>query len=689
MLLLLAPQTGGDFSTLRATVRGKPGAFVRASQDLNRASLDRSRLDEYLTAVQRISDRDPKSLHETSVLLARSLNIKLDKECFDKPSEQQAPCLMQNTDQLVLEDGHSQSMVSALTSGPGSDLIGTLSTTRIAGAGAYSPYVGAVMDMARIMENLHTAQYQYIPALSVMKADTVELKLNNPPSFRKPKSVMVVGLPAVEAAQFPPLRPVDAKQTFCLQKPGLVLPAEGAPLVFSSRLAHHLVLQLKGKSGQAVELAAKADPMRGGLAIDTKLLPNAELGTELMGTVRGQWGFQSFDGPGFRLQSAQPGNWTVPDGDKSALIVGRDDVLHLQAGDAACVSEIVVKDQKGHALKADWKLAKPNELELKLPLKDAAAGPMSIVLKKYGINKPDELSLLAYSEPGHLDGLVIHAGDRQSVLRGTRLDEVASLDLKGMRFLPAGLARAGQKDELRLAAQTASADPLQVDEKVKAKVALKDGRVLEVQTTVAAPRPKVKLISKSVQAPARTAVRLATEDDLPQNGRLSFFMQAEAPQTFPPGFKIEVATEDGAFQVTLSAADGGLTFQDPRTVMAVLDPLKSLGPSAFGPLRFRPVDAAGAAGDWQPLIKLVRTPALKEVRCPDSPDKQCTLFGTNLFLIDSVASDAQFTRSVPVPIGFANSTLSVPRPNGTLLYLKLRDDPAVINTVALPVLPEE
>ena len=40
-LIFLAPKTGGDFSTLRAAVRGKPGAFVRASQDLNQASLDR------------------------------------------------------------------------------------------------------------------------------------------------------------------------------------------------------------------------------------------------------------------------------------------------------------------------------------------------------------------------------------------------------------------------------------------------------------------------------------------------------------------------------------------------------------------------------------------------------------------------------------------------------------------------
>ena len=37
-LIFLAPETGGDFNTLRNAVRGRPGAFVRASQDLLAAS---------------------------------------------------------------------------------------------------------------------------------------------------------------------------------------------------------------------------------------------------------------------------------------------------------------------------------------------------------------------------------------------------------------------------------------------------------------------------------------------------------------------------------------------------------------------------------------------------------------------------------------------------------------------------
>jgi len=44
-IVFLAPETGGDFSTLRNAVRGRPGIFVRASQDLQTASWDRMRLD--------------------------------------------------------------------------------------------------------------------------------------------------------------------------------------------------------------------------------------------------------------------------------------------------------------------------------------------------------------------------------------------------------------------------------------------------------------------------------------------------------------------------------------------------------------------------------------------------------------------------------------------------------------------
>lgn len=690
-LLFLAPETGGDFSTLRNAVRGKPGAFVRASQDLNQASLDRLRLEKYLAEVKETSDTDPKELHERSLLLARTLNIKLDQQCFDKPTEQQAPCLVQNSDQLVLDDGHSQSMVTALTSGPSSDFIGAVSSTSLAGGGYYSAYVGAVVDLARILGNIHTAEYQYIPALAQPKQQLLNLRLNNPPSFRKPKSVLVVGMPAVEAAQLPPLRALNAEEVFCLQKSPTILPVDGAPLVFASDIAHGFALHLESKSGTGMDLPAVADATRGGFVIDTHSLHAGQLDQEVKGTLHGHWGFEAFEGPSFHLQSAHSAKWIVPAADRNALIVGRDDSIHLRSATAACVEKVSVVAASGEELKATWKLAKADELEVQIPLKDQTAGIVKLKVKQFGLAEPDELSLHAYAEVAHLERFTINAGDQQGVLKGTRLDEVESFELNGIHFVPAKLSRADQKDELRLAVlNSAPAAALQPDEKLTARVELKDGRSLELQTTVDPPRPKVSLLNKSVQrGPALSPIRFGTEDELSQGGRLSFFVKTEVPEKFSHSEKIEVATADGSFQVLLSEADGNLILQDSQTALANFDPTKSFGPSAFGQLRFRPVDADGAKGDWVSLANLVRVPSLKEIRCPDKPDQQCKLIGTNLFLIDSVASDPDFNHTVPVPAGFVDSTLSVPRPNGTLLYLKLRDDPGTVSMMVLPVLPED
>src|SRR5581483_8586970 len=276
-MVLLAPDTGGAFSTLRAAVRGKPGAFVRAAQDLQQVSLDRSRLEAYLEAVRETSITDPEQLKQRTTLLARSLNFKLDQQCFDKPTAQQVPCLTQNTDQLVLDDQHSQSMVATLTSGPSTDLLTQLSATPTAKAGYYSPYIGAVVDVARILSTAHTAQYQYIPALSLPRENDLNLRLNNQPSFRNPKSVLVVGLPPVHPSPPPPLHAVDQNQVLCAGKPTILLQAEGAPLVYATELAHNFVLHVDTKQGPALEVPAQPDPMRGGFVVETQALQAAKL----------------------------------------------------------------------------------------------------------------------------------------------------------------------------------------------------------------------------------------------------------------------------------------------------------------------------------------------------------------------------------------------------------------------------
>ncbi|GAC1685390.1 MAG: hypothetical protein NVS9B5_22310 [Terriglobales bacterium] len=688
LLLFLAPETGGDFNSLRSAVRGKPGAFVRAAQDLNQASLDRLRLDAYLDEVKKTSDTDPEALHERSVLLARSLNIKLDNQCFDKPTEQQAPCLMQNTDQLVLEDGHSQSMVTALTSGASSDLIGQLSTTRVAGGGAYSPYVGVVVDLARMMESFRTAGYQYIPALALPKQEQLNLRLNNPPSFRKPMSVLVIGLPPIEPVQKPSMRAVNQNETYCLQTPSLILPVDGAPLAFSTGFPHSFFLRLKSKSGLQFDLPAAPDAARGGFVIDTRKLLKSDVDDLISGTLTGYWGFQPFDGPTFHLQNSHPGKWTVVPADQTALITGRDDTLHLQTESNACVERISIKDSHEKEIETKWKAIKQDKLEVQVSLKDETAGTATLRIKQFGLAEPDEVALRTYSEVARIESFGLNAGDAEGILQGTRLDEVATLDINGIHFTPEELARDGEKDKLRVSAPPAALQAFHEGEQFNSHVNLKDGRSLVLATTIAPPRPKVVLVSKNVEpSPTTSAIHLGGNDELPQDGQLSFFLKSEIPAVFPRNEKIEVASEDESFQVFLNLDEANLVLQDSQDLLAQLDPLKAFGASAFGVLRFRAIQTDGRKGDWQPLATLVRLPSLKDIHCPSIPEKECVLSGTKLFLIDSIATDPEFKNNVPVPAGYRDATISIPHPEEGILYLKLRDDPSVVSVANLPDAP--
>jgi hypothetical protein len=268
---------------------------------------------------------------------------------------------MQGQDSLILNDGHSTSIVQTLSAGAPTDLVQQLSDTPKAGFGYYSPYIASVVDIARIMDSLHTAQYQYIPALASEQDDKLALELNTPRSYHNPKSVLVVALPAIESPQMPPLHPVDPKEVYCAEKTGLVLPAEGAPQVFATSYAHDMVLRLKGKNGKFVDLPVTADAEKGGFVANTAGLGPTNFGDVLDGSLDGYWGFESYSGPEFRLENTRPQHWQLVD-DQQSLIAGRDDTVHLETETAACVDSILLLKPTGETIKADWKRTGPNEV---------------------------------------------------------------------------------------------------------------------------------------------------------------------------------------------------------------------------------------------------------------------------------------------------------------------------------------
>ncbi len=685
VVLFLAPTTGGDFKTLMGAVRGRPGAFVRASQDLNQAALDRSRLDAFLAAVRRSDPADPDRLKTVSPLLARSLTIKLNTDCFQKAPELQAPCLQQGGDALVLNDGHSTSIVEALTSGAPADLALQLSASPVGGLGYASPYVAAAFDIARILESFRTAEYQYIPALATARDDRLSLVLNTPPSFHNPQSVLVTALPAVEPPQSPPLQPVDPKQVFCAERTDLLLPVDGAPLVYSTQYAHDLVLRVKGKDGKSFDLPVRADAERGGVIADTRGVQADDLGDAIGGSLHGQWGFEAFDGPAFHLQAARAGPWRLTPDDQQALIVGRDDTVRLDGRSAACVEHVALQPSSGVSRELDWKAVSPDQISVVVPLTEGQPGPLTLMVKQYGAAQADVIALQAFTQAAHVESFAFHAGDHSGVLNGSRLDEVAALSLDGVDFAPGAFTSSSGQDALTLdAAADGGAEALKTARTLTARVKLKDGRTLPVRIVVGAPRPQVALIGESVQAAASGSmpIQLTQPDELPQGAELTFSVQAERPMRFEGRETIEVATTDGSASTTLTLANG-LTQEDAQVVLATLDTAKAFGGSAFGPLRFRLVQD-GVAGDWGPLGVLVRLPTLRDLQCREGVGHSCELSGDNLFLLDAVSGEPNFDNSVKVAEGFPGHRINVPHPKtGHVIYVRLHDDPHVVNQAVL------
>jgi hypothetical protein len=687
-LLFLAPETGGDFNTLRSAVRGRPGSFVRAAQDLQAASWERMRLEAYLASVKVSSQFDPAELKTRTEMAARSLGIKINESCFLRPVDQQASCLSQNSQGMVLDDANAQSLVNQLASGSTLDLMNQLSSSTLGGGGAYSPYIGAIVDTAKILDSLHTAHFQYIPALALPTADALNLRLNMPPSFRNPKSVFVVAMPPIGPAQAEPLHPVNPEECFCALKPGLVLPAEGAPLVFATQLAHDLVLHMESGSDakeRAVDVPLVADAAKGGL-IPTKPMPPLP-GGELTAVVRGKWGFDDWVGPQYQLVSAAAGKWSVDEADKSALVVGRDDTLRIEGQTPVCVEKIKAEIDEDRPITLDWKPLKPAKVEMTLPLKDYGPGRADIEVYQFGLAAPDRLPMVAYAAAASLDRLTLNSGDKTALLRGTRLDEVAKAQVSGITFNPLALDRAENLDQLSMSA-SGSTSSLEPGKAYVARVELKDGRVLKSPVTVDPPRPQLTLLSEGVQqdvAAPPPPVRLGSPNDLPVDGRLVFFLQFKAPSSFPRDEKVELAAADFSFHTLLTLSDGSLMLEDAHTAVASVEPLARFGASAFGPVRVRAISADGTASDWVPLGTLVRVPGFKELRCPRAAARPCMLSGTDLFLAESFATTPSFDNPMDVPPEFTGTQLIVPHPVNGALYLKLRDDPSTVQTLTLPV----
>jgi len=702
-LLFVAPETGGDFKTLRSAVKGKPGLFIRANTDLNEASFEQQRIERYLAAMKTVPQDDSKAIQEHSAKLAATLALKPNADCFKQPVDQQVICLTQSSAPVLLDDGHGQSIAEAISSGPSSDFINAASYTQPVGAGLYSAYVGAVVDLVHLVGMLRTAQYQYIPGLSFPQGSSLSLRLNAPPSFHKPESVIVIGLPAIQKAKLPPLHPHDANQVACLLQPKMAIPLEGAPLVFSSSFAHGLVLHLN-RTGAPTDIPLTPDAFEGGLVVakeekheplvdlkpqgDSALpaKPDVKIGTAtdltITGTVRGYWGFDPFEGPTITLQQVKGKDWKIVD--SAQLLAGQENHLTLKGDGSACIEHITLASDTAKDVDVSFKPAEGKDakdtLALDVSLKTVQPGGYSLAIQQYGNSDRDKVPLTAYTSGIHLDAIKIHGGDKTAVLTGQGLKDVVSVEIEKQTFTPS--AEANDDKTMHLQADTG----VSPEDGSNATAKLKDGRTMPVKISAEAARPELKLLSfkaTSVQKDGTLPVSFGAKDDILLEGKLTFVVQTK--DAFPRTQTIEVATADGSVHTVLSLATNNLVLQDDHTAVATLDPLKAFGQSAFGKLQMRPVAADGTPGNWTPLGVLVRAPQITAIHCTTAEAPTCTIDGSNLFFVQSFDAAKDFAKPTDVPTGFAENNFAVPTPSdGATLYLKLRDDPSAVATVTLP-----
>jgi hypothetical protein len=682
MMLFFAPQTGGDYRTLVAAVRGKPGAFVRAAQQLRQAGLDRARLDYYLAVLRDLALTDPGKVKAAAPLIARSLAIKIDEKCLDRIPALQAPCLTQNSDALILNDGHGESLVSMVTTGVGRDLAIHAGETSLLGSGNYSSVIGSILDLGRLMDTMHTAQYQYIPALPSIRDNKVVLMLNTPPSFHNPMSVLVAVLPAIERPNPPILRTPEGNRAHCTAREPMVLAVEGDALVYSTRFAHNTVLHGQRSDGTTFDLPAIADAPHGGYLIaDTAGLNVDE---SQAAQIVGYWGFDRFEGPKFRLASPRAREWQADATARAGVVAGREITLPI-TGEGACLDNARLIDNAGHERPVPLTISGTGEVELRLPLGGLRAGSVKVILNDLGGVAAEALELTTFQEPSRIDRAHLHLGDTAVTLEGEGLAQIADLEVGGLNFIAEPMATPTAK-QLRVVTEGEVSTQWSPGSAVKATAHLRDGRSLATTVEILSPRPQVHRLALSTRLEADAeglAIRLGDAADLPIRSTVTFSLQADSPPRFLPTVRLETEVPDADVEARLDLKGGGLTLVDRSTLVATLDLTKAFGASSFGPIRYR-VGLGDEVSDWQTLGRLVRLPQLRAPICPPTPPQPCSLPGSQLYLLAAVAANPDGSDAVTLDAGFPGDSVAVPHPKDGHLYLRLRDDPTHLATIDIP-----
>ena len=149
-----------------------------------------------------------------------------------------------------------------------------------------------------------------------------------------------------------------------------------------------------------------------------------------------------------RIRASSPGSSLA--GDESALVIGREDTIHLRAAHAQCVAELFLRDGSGKQTRLAFKSTGAGELEVKVPLQDAPSGDFAILVQDLGAEHPHRFPCMPTPRPAGWRASRCTRATRRGSSAATALDEVDGLVIRGIDFSPGTLSATNGRDELTM-----------------------------------------------------------------------------------------------------------------------------------------------------------------------------------------------------------------------------------------------
>ncbi len=264
----------------------------------------------------------------------------------------------------------------------------------------------------------------------------------------------------------------------------------------------------------------------------------------------------------------------------------------------------------------------------------------------------------------------------------------------GSRLLPSTLNRVENLDQLLMNARRVHGEPGTRQAVCGARGTERRPRAESAASTVDPPRPRGRIAqqrrsggwrrsaaARATGQPGRSASR-RTAGLLSQVRRAGGLSPRRERSKWP--------RPTPAFTPCWRLSDGSLMLEDARYRSGpAWSRSRASAPRHSGRCACAPIAADGAAGRLGSAGDVCAHARIQGIALPAMPSaKPCMLSGTDLFLAASFASTLRrsTTRRMFRP-QFTGTQLVVPHPVNGVLYLKLRDDPATVQTLTLPVTP--